>query len=226
MLRVRAAWYSREGLDTVRRSWLDARNQLHQAGAMATTPANGLDDSDSSSSDSSSSDSDSDSSSSSESSEEESENSPTSGSLDESNSIHEEVSAGDDPKVSDVATEYDRRIAQARAIFRQLDSNTDGVVAAKELGVLASLLGTPLKPDQLESAVAEVDSDADGFIDYDDFERWWLLQLSLRDKLDETADARAPNSDAVSSLPSSEPPRANTSPRQIAEEKVAQVRVC
>jgi hypothetical protein len=221
----------------VRSSWLDARNetiQLTRSTADTATPSPipiqyrtvakvqgqepdlGSDSlsSDLSDSDSDTSDSDSDSSSDSDS---DSDCEPPPAVLAVDSKVRD-VPGADKFPGGDGATEYDPRVAQAQVLFRQLDSNRDGLVDATEIDTLARLLGTALQPHQLESVMAQIDDDADGMISFGEFEQWWLLQLSLHDR---TGGAAAPTPEVES------PARdltADMTPQQIAAKTIAQVR--
>jgi hypothetical protein len=87
---------------------------------------------------------------------------------------------------------------------------------------VAFSLGTPLQPDELASAVAQVDSDGDGMINCDDFLEWWLRQRSS------PREHEGPRAGGSSSMGTAavvvEQQLLEMTPQQIAAKKIAEVR--
>ncbi|KAG9400365.1 hypothetical protein AC1031_010584 [Aphanomyces cochlioides] len=63
-----------------------------------------------------------------------------------------------------------------RAAFKTFDADDSGRVDASELAELVSSLGGIFTEGDLQSAMRILDKDGDGYIDYDEFERWWMNQ--------------------------------------------------
>lgn len=53
-------------------------------------------------------------------------------------------------------------------IFKTFDINGDGKISSSELGAALQNLGS-VTPEEVQSMMAELDSDGDGFIDYNEF---------------------------------------------------------
>ena len=57
---------------------------------------------------------------------------------------------------------------EMQRIFKQFDTNNDGKISSAELGEALRTLGSTT-PDEIHSMMAELDTDGDGYIDYDEF---------------------------------------------------------
>ncbi|KAJ4710067.1 Calcium-binding protein [Melia azedarach] len=54
-------------------------------------------------------------------------------------------------------------------VFKRFDVNGDGKISASELGSIMSSLGHAPTDEELDKMMREIDSDGDGFIDYNEF---------------------------------------------------------
>jgi len=70
---------------------------------------------------------------------------------------------------SAASTTAEQLTRMAREIFDKIDVDGSGSITGDELAVLAGRLGKPLKGDQLEAAMAELDTDQSGDVDFGDF---------------------------------------------------------
>ncbi|XP_030455430.1 probable calcium-binding protein CML27 [Syzygium oleosum] len=59
--------------------------------------------------------------------------------------------------------------AELRKVFDQFDANGDGKISAAELSQVLAAMGSPVPPSDLGRAVAEIDTDRDGFISLPEF---------------------------------------------------------
>ncbi|KAF0700913.1 Aste57867_8561 [Aphanomyces stellatus] len=97
--------------------------------------------------------------------------------------------AGDDdarelPPADDEASQKET----IRAAFQNFDADGSGCIDASELADLVSTLGGILSPDELKAALAVLDTDGNGFVSLDEFERWWLSKSSDLDGDGQTGD--------------------------------------
>ncbi|KAG6579032.1 Polcalcin Ole e 3, partial [Cucurbita argyrosperma subsp. argyrosperma] len=53
-------------------------------------------------------------------------------------------------------------------IFKRFDANGDGRISASELGESLKTLGS-VTPDEVQRMMAEIDTDGDGYISYEEF---------------------------------------------------------
>jgi|EP01049_Picozoa_sp_SAG25_P003792 calmodulin len=60
-----------------------------------------------------------------------------------------------------------------RRLFEQLDKDRSGTLNADEVLHLAAAGGRRLSKRQVKNAMAEMDVDGSGEVDFDEFERWW-----------------------------------------------------
>eukprot|EP01047_Picozoa_sp_COSAG01_P068422 COSAG01_NODE_9886_length_2311_cov_6.124322_1_plen_487_part_00 len=74
---------------------------------------------------------------------------------------------------SAASTTAEQLTRMAREIFDKIDVDGSGSITGDELAVLAGRLGKPLKGDQLEAAMAELDTDQSGDVDFGEFKAWW-----------------------------------------------------
>jgi len=61
----------------------------------------------------------------------------------------------------------------SQRIFNKYDTDQDGSISTKELHALCMEMGYELNPEQLEMAIKVMDTDGNGTIEYDEFEKWW-----------------------------------------------------
>ncbi|KAJ4848324.1 Polcalcin Ole e 3 [Turnera subulata] len=58
--------------------------------------------------------------------------------------------------------------AELDRIFKRFDLNGDGKISATELGDCLKTLGS-VTPEEVKRMMAEIDTDGDGYISYDEF---------------------------------------------------------
>ncbi|KAJ8761715.1 hypothetical protein K2173_004524 [Erythroxylum novogranatense] len=58
--------------------------------------------------------------------------------------------------------------AERERIFKRFDLNGDGKISASELGDCLKTLGS-ITADEIKRMMAEIDTDGDGYISYDEF---------------------------------------------------------
>jgi len=61
----------------------------------------------------------------------------------------------------------------SQRIFNKYDADQDGSIGTSELHALCMEMGVELNAEQLEVAVKVMDTDGNGTIEYDEFEKWW-----------------------------------------------------
>jgi len=61
----------------------------------------------------------------------------------------------------------------SQRIFNKYDEDQDGSIGTSELHALCMEMGVMLNAEQLEIAVKVMDSDGNGTIEFDEFEKWW-----------------------------------------------------
>jgi len=61
----------------------------------------------------------------------------------------------------------------SQRIFNKYDTDQDGSIGTNDLYALCLEMGTMLTPEQLEVALKVMDSDGNGTIEFDEFEKWW-----------------------------------------------------
>jgi len=76
------------------------------------------------------------------------------------------------------------QIAEYREAFSVFDKNGDGFIGWKELGTVMKTLGLNPTEDELQQMVAEVDTDGNGEIDFDEFVEMMVKKME-EDKSDE-----------------------------------------
>jgi len=61
----------------------------------------------------------------------------------------------------------------SQRIFNKYDKDQDGSIGTSDLHALCLEMGTELSPEQLEMALKVMDTDGNGTIELDEFEKWW-----------------------------------------------------
>jgi len=61
----------------------------------------------------------------------------------------------------------------SQRIFTKYDTDQDGSIGCNELHALCMEMGVEMSPEQLEVAVKVMDTDGNGTIEFDEFEKWW-----------------------------------------------------
>ena len=64
--------------------------------------------------------------------------------------------------------------AELRELFDLIDEDRSGSLDRAEIQNLAGRLGKHLTVDQLDEAMAEMDEDGGGEVDFDEFQTWWV----------------------------------------------------
>ncbi|CAA3003183.1 polcalcin Ole e 3 [Olea europaea var. sylvestris] len=61
-----------------------------------------------------------------------------------------------------------QEVAEHERIFERFDANGDGKISSSELGETLKTLGS-ITPEEIQRMMAEIDTDGDGFISYEEF---------------------------------------------------------
>jgi len=61
----------------------------------------------------------------------------------------------------------------SQRIFNKYDTDQDGSIGTNELYALCMEMGVVMLPEQLEIAIKVMDTDGNGTIEFDEFEKWW-----------------------------------------------------
>ena len=79
------------------------------------------------------------------------------------------------------------RLKEARAaawkVFQEVDADGNGTLDEAEVHQMFNRLGRRLAGEKFEEAMAQMDSDGDGQVTFDEFEKWWRkfeIQKELR----------------------------------------------
>mmetsp|Transcript_14099 Transcript_14099/g.38601 ORF Transcript_14099/g.38601 Transcript_14099/m.38601 type:complete len:172 (+) Transcript_14099:185-700(+) len=67
------------------------------------------------------------------------------------------------------------RAENVKAVFKQFDSNNDGVINASELKELFAVLGENMSDVEVAALVKAFDKNGDGILNYDEFIEWVML---------------------------------------------------
>lgn len=70
---------------------------------------------------------------------------------------------------SEIDNGVNHQIEELRQVFEKFDVNHDGKISSSELGSIMASLGQPATEEDLKKMLVEVDSDGDGFLDFDEF---------------------------------------------------------
>ncbi|OAY60488.1 polcalcin Ole e 3 [Manihot esculenta] len=68
--------------------------------------------------------------------------------------------------------------AEHDRIFKRFDLNGDGRISAAELGDCLKTLGS-VTPDEIQRMMAEIDTDGDGYISYEEFTDFAMANRGL-----------------------------------------------
>jgi len=61
----------------------------------------------------------------------------------------------------------------SQRIFNKYDADQDGSIGTNELHALCMEMGFAMSPEQVEMAIKVMDTDGNGTIEFDEFEKWW-----------------------------------------------------
>ncbi|CAA3013098.1 polcalcin Ole e 3 [Olea europaea var. sylvestris] len=61
-----------------------------------------------------------------------------------------------------------QEVAEHERIFKRFDANGDGKISSSELGETLKTLGS-VTPEEIQRMMAEIDTDGDGFISFEEF---------------------------------------------------------
>lgn len=75
---------------------------------------------------------------------------------------------------------------RVRAIFNKYDTDKSGELDLDEFGVFCADLGEKFTQEQLEVALAEIDEDGNGTVDFEEFYKWWCSDPAHEDDADFT----------------------------------------
>lgn len=75
---------------------------------------------------------------------------------------------------------------RVRAIFNKYDTDKSGELDLDEFAVFCKDMGEDYTPEQLEIALAEIDEDGNGTIDFEEFYTWWCADPAHEDDADFT----------------------------------------
>lgn len=78
---------------------------------------------------------------------------------------------------------------QISLMFNKFDANGDGKISLSELSSILNALGSETSPDEVQRIMTEIDTDGDGFIDFDEFNAFYLSGLGKESNDKELHDA-------------------------------------
>ena len=61
--------------------------------------------------------------------------------------------------------------------FKKADVDHSGSLSREELAELVNSLGSDMEPDEVAAALAALDADANGTVEYEEFLSWWKTTL-------------------------------------------------
>ncbi|KAK1268359.1 putative calcium-binding protein CML41 [Acorus gramineus] len=73
------------------------------------------------------------------------------------------------PKISKTSLPTESRTQELLEVFSRFDVNRDGKITAEELKLFFASMGEEMKTEEAELAIAELDSDGDGVLDFKEF---------------------------------------------------------
>ena len=65
------------------------------------------------------------------------------------------------------------RVAEIREIFQHYDHDQNGTIDPREFGALLDALGPGFSEEEAQTGLADIDLNANGKIEFDEFIRWW-----------------------------------------------------
>ena len=65
---------------------------------------------------------------------------------------------------------------QALMMFEEVDKDGSGMLDRDEVKLLCQKMGKNLSSKQIDAAMAEMDDDGGGEVDYEEFKKWWADQ--------------------------------------------------
>ena len=68
----------------------------------------------------------------------------------------------------------------AELLFSEIDEDGSGTLERDEIDALAKQLGRPLSSDELDAAMAEMDADGGGDVDFPEFLEWYKRSQQVR----------------------------------------------
>lgn len=78
---------------------------------------------------------------------------------------------------------------QISLMFNKFDANGDGKISLSELSSILNALGSETSPDEVQRIMTEIDTDGDGFIDFDEFNTFYFDGLGKESNDRELHDA-------------------------------------
>jgi len=76
-----------------------------------------------------------------------------------------------------VAPRFDTTEQAVEAAFKKVDVDSSGSLSVEELAELVKSLGSEMEEDELTAALAALDEDASGTVEYTEFLEWWKTTL-------------------------------------------------
>ncbi|MGI9326155.1 MAG: EF-hand domain-containing protein [Pseudomonadales bacterium] len=67
----------------------------------------------------------------------------------------------------------EERLEELKEFFTDCDANSDGLIQLTEFSALLKNIGSDVTEDECRIGFAELDSDRDGRIDFNEFVNWW-----------------------------------------------------
>jgi Ca2+-binding EF-hand superfamily protein len=81
-------------------------------------------------------------------------------------------------RIAHMSAHEDKEQTSVKAAFHKFDADNSGHMDAEEFGLLAVELGTepPLRPDELQEGLKQLDEDGTGDISFEEFWKWWCSE--------------------------------------------------